>query len=193
MNRSVATFFTRRWSGAEICKLQSQQPARARHLRRGFARIWKSSSIPATSAGCSGWARFASCSFNAAWNPSCESRRCIASLTTRYLSASNLSGNGNFRESNMGKVYLVGAGPGDPELLTLRAARLLQEADIILHDALVSPEILARVGAAKVIDIGKRCGTKLLTQEEINLLLVSYAAEYSIVVRLKSGDPSIFG
>jgi uroporphyrin-III C-methyltransferase len=93
----------------------------------------------------------------------------------------------------MGKVYLVGAGPGDPELLTLRAARLLQQADIILHDALVGPEILALIGSAKVIDIGKRCGTKLLTQEEINSLLVAYAAEYPVVVRLKSGDPSIFG
>jgi uroporphyrin-III C-methyltransferase len=93
----------------------------------------------------------------------------------------------------MGKVYLVGAGPGDPELLTLRAARLLQQADIVLHDALVSAEILALIGAAKVIDIGKRCGTKLLTQEEINSLLVAYAAEYSVVVRLKSGDPTIFG
>jgi uroporphyrin-III C-methyltransferase len=93
----------------------------------------------------------------------------------------------------MGKVYLVGAGPGDPELLTLRAARLLQQADIILHDALVSGEILALVGSAKVIDIGKRCGTKLLTQEEINSLLVAYASQYAVVVRLKSGDPSIFG
>jgi uroporphyrin-III C-methyltransferase len=93
----------------------------------------------------------------------------------------------------MGKVYLVGAGPGDPELLTLRAARLLQQADIVLHDALVSPEILALIGTAKIIDIGKRCGAKLLTQEEINSLLVAYAAEYRQVVRLKSGDPSIFG
>jgi uroporphyrin-III C-methyltransferase len=93
----------------------------------------------------------------------------------------------------MGKVYLVGAGPGDPELLTVRAARLLKEADIVLHDALVSAEILAEIGTAKIIDIGKRCGTKLLTQEEINSLMVAYAAEYKIVVRLKSGDPSIFG
>jgi uroporphyrin-III C-methyltransferase len=93
----------------------------------------------------------------------------------------------------MGKVYLVGAGPGDPELLTLRAARLLQQAGIVLHDALVSAEILAMIGSAKVLDIGKRCGTKLLTQEEINSLLVAYAAEYPVVVRLKSGDPSIFG
>jgi uroporphyrin-III C-methyltransferase len=93
----------------------------------------------------------------------------------------------------MGKVFLVGAGPGDPELLTVRAARLLQEADIVLHDALVSAEILALIGGARVIDIGKRCGTKLLTQEEINSLLVAYAAKHEVVVRLKSGDPSIFG
>ncbi len=93
----------------------------------------------------------------------------------------------------MGKVYLVGAGPGDPELLTLRAARLLQEADIVLHDALVSAEILALVRTSRLIDIGKRCGTKLLTQEEINVLLVAYASQYDVVVRLKGGDPSIFG
>jgi uroporphyrin-III C-methyltransferase len=93
----------------------------------------------------------------------------------------------------MGKVYLVGAGPGDPELLTLRAARLLQQADVVLHDALVSAEILALIGHARVIDIGKRCGTKLLTQEEINSLLIAYAADHKIVVRLKGGDPTIFG
>jgi uroporphyrin-III C-methyltransferase len=93
----------------------------------------------------------------------------------------------------MGKVYLVGAGPGDPELLAVRAARLLREADIVLHDALVSSEILQQIGSARVIDIGKRCGTKLLTQEEINSLLVNYAAQYETVVRLKSGDPSVFG
>jgi uroporphyrin-III C-methyltransferase len=78
-------------------------------------------------------------------------------------------------------------------LLTLRAARLLQQADIVLHDALVSAEVLALIGTARVIDIGKRCGAKLLTQDEINSLLVAYAAEHPIVVRLKSGDPSIFG
>jgi uroporphyrin-III C-methyltransferase / precorrin-2 dehydrogenase / sirohydrochlorin ferrochelatase len=97
-------------------------------------------------------------------------------------------------EEYMGKVYLVGAGPGDPELLTMRAARLLREADIVLHDALVSAEVLACIGdSVKVIDIGKRCGPKLLTQEEINRLLVAYAAQHQIVVRLKSGDPAIFG
>jgi uroporphyrin-III C-methyltransferase len=93
----------------------------------------------------------------------------------------------------MGKVYLVGAGPGDPELLTLRAARLLQQADIVLHDALVSADILNLIKTDRVIDIGKRCGTKLLTQEEINSMLVACASEYGVVVRLKGGDPSIFG
>lgn len=94
----------------------------------------------------------------------------------------------------MGKVYLVGAGPGDPELLTLKAARLLAQANIVLHDSLVSREVLQRISSgAEVIDVGKRCGKKLLTQDEINALLVSYAASHEVVVRLKGGDPSIFG
>jgi uroporphyrin-III C-methyltransferase len=94
----------------------------------------------------------------------------------------------------MGKVYLVGAGPGDPELLTLKAARLLEQADVVLHDSLVSREVLVRISTrAEVIDVGKRCGKKLLTQDEINALLVSYAASHQVVVRLKGGDPSIFG
>jgi uroporphyrin-III C-methyltransferase len=94
----------------------------------------------------------------------------------------------------MGKVYLVGAGPGDPELLTLKAARLLEQADVVLHDSLVSREVLARISTrAEVIDVGKRCGRKLLTQDQINALLVSYAASHPVVVRLKGGDPSIFG
>jgi uroporphyrin-III C-methyltransferase len=94
----------------------------------------------------------------------------------------------------MGKVYLVGAGPGDPELLTLKAARLLASANVVLHDALVSREIQERVSpAANVVDVGKRFGKKLLTQDEINALLVTYAASHEVVVRLKGGDPSIFG
>jgi uroporphyrin-III C-methyltransferase len=93
-----------------------------------------------------------------------------------------------------GKVYLVGAGPGDPELLTLKAARILADADVILYDALVSKEVLALVSRnAQFIDVGKRAGKKLLTQEEINSLLVSYAEKNKIVVRLKGGDPLLFG
>jgi uroporphyrin-III C-methyltransferase len=93
-----------------------------------------------------------------------------------------------------GKVYLVGGGPGDPELLTLKAAKILARADIVLHDALVSREVLALVAArAELVDVGKRCGTKLLTQEEINALMISYAESYQVVVRLKGGDPLLFG
>lgn len=94
----------------------------------------------------------------------------------------------------MGKVYLVGAGPGDPELLTVKAARLLAQAAIVFHDSLVSREILRLIRSeAEIIDVGKRCGHKLLTQEEINSLLVSAAANHEIVLRLKGGDPLIFG
>jgi len=94
----------------------------------------------------------------------------------------------------MGKVYLIGAGPGDPELLTLKAARLLAHADVVLYDALVSSDVLAMISRdAEIIDVGKRAGRKLLTQEEINALLVSYARKREIVIRLKGGDPSIFG
>jgi uroporphyrin-III C-methyltransferase len=94
----------------------------------------------------------------------------------------------------MGNVYLVGSGPGDPELLTLKAARILKTADIVLHDSLVSKEVLALVSSrAELINVGKRCGQKLLTQDEINSLLISLAASHEIVVRLKGGDPLIFG
>lgn len=93
-----------------------------------------------------------------------------------------------------GKVYLVGGGPGDPELLTIKAHKILGRANVVLHDALVSPGVLAMISPdAERIDVGKRCGAKLLTQEEINALLVSYARSREVVVRLKGGDPSIFG
>jgi uroporphyrin-III C-methyltransferase/precorrin-2 dehydrogenase/sirohydrochlorin ferrochelatase len=93
-----------------------------------------------------------------------------------------------------GTVYLVGAGPGDPELLTVKATRLLAAADIVLHDSLVSAEILAMISPrAEIIDVGKRAGRKLLTQDEINSLLVSYPESRTTVVRLKGGDPSMFG
>ena len=94
----------------------------------------------------------------------------------------------------MGKVYLVGAGPGDPELLTVKAARILASADMVLHDALVTPEVLKLVSPrARVLDVGKRCGQKLLTQNEINAYLIHAATLSDVIVRLKSGDPLIFG
>lgn len=93
-----------------------------------------------------------------------------------------------------GKVYLVGAGPGDPELLTMKALRLLRTADVVFHDDLVSREILKLISpSAEVQNVGKRCGSKAIRQEEINFLLVARAASGLQVVRLKSGDPLIFG
>jgi uroporphyrin-III C-methyltransferase len=93
-----------------------------------------------------------------------------------------------------GKVYLVGAGPGDPELLTLKAARVLKHADVVLHDELVGEEILHLAPArAQVQNVGKRCGKKKISQDEINFLMVTLAASGLQVVRLKGGDPLIFG
>ena len=93
-----------------------------------------------------------------------------------------------------GKVYIVGAGPGAADLLTLRAASLLHAADVVLHDDLVPQEILEHISAsAEVINVGKRCGKHGAGQEQINQLMVRYAAEKSTVVRLKSGDPAMFG
>ena len=96
--------------------------------------------------------------------------------------------------ASKGKVFLVGAGPGDPELLTLKALRVLREADIVLHDDLVSSEILALLPrTATIVTVGKRCGRASVTQEEINTMLVTYSASGRTVVRLKSGDPMLFG
>lgn len=92
-----------------------------------------------------------------------------------------------------GTVYLVGAGPGAVDLLTLRAARLLAEADVVLHDALVSAEVLALAGKAKLYNVGKRAGRPSVDQRFICRLLVRLAARHATVVRLKGGDPNLFG
>jgi uroporphyrin-III C-methyltransferase len=97
-------------------------------------------------------------------------------------------------KGKQGKVFLVGAGPGDPELLTLKAHRLLRDARLILHDDLVQPEILTLAGPqANLVNVGKRCGSKRITQGEINAQMIAAAREGIDVVRLKSGDPAIFG
>ncbi len=94
----------------------------------------------------------------------------------------------------VGTVYLVGAGPGDPGLLTLKGKVLLESADVVVYDALISPEILAMVNPrAKKIHAGKRRGRHSLMQSETNRILIEQAQEQAVVVRLKGGDPFMFG
>lgn len=94
----------------------------------------------------------------------------------------------------IGKVYLVGAGPGDPGLLTIKGKTLLECADVVIYDALISPAILAMINPqAKQIHAGKRRGKHSLPQAEINRLLIREAHEHAVVIRLKGGDPFMFG
>ena len=92
------------------------------------------------------------------------------------------------------KVWILGAGPGDPELITVKGLKTIQKADVILYDALVSTELLdyAPLGCKKIY-VGKRKGHKEFPQEEINQLIVFYAIRSECVVRLKGGDPNVFG
>ncbi len=93
-----------------------------------------------------------------------------------------------------GRVALVGAGPGDPELMTIKARELLADADVVLHDALISPETLALCGPDAILElVGKRGGAKSTTQEEITARMIELARSGNLVVRLKGGDPFVFG
>jgi uroporphyrin-III C-methyltransferase len=117
---------------------------------------------------------------------------------SRNLDTQNLdSQHPNIQNSNakiLGKVYLVGAGPGDPGLFTLKGKTLLEHADVVVHDALVSPEILAMIHSqAEVINAGKRRGRHSMLQEDTTRLLIEKAHTHAIVVRLKGGDPFVFG
>src|SRR6056297_1996144 len=100
---------------------------------------------------------------------------------------------GGKSESTVGKVYLVGSGPGDPDLLTVKAKRLLEEADVVLHDKLPGPEILGMIPEEKREDVGKRAGGEWTPQEYTNTRLVETAQQGNVVVRLKGGDPTVFG
>ena len=93
----------------------------------------------------------------------------------------------------MGKVYLIGAGPGVADLITLRGAELLRRAEIVFHDALVQREMLAFASGAKLVAVGKRCSQISTDQRFINRTLVEAASRYELVVRLKGGDPMLFG
>jgi uroporphyrin-III C-methyltransferase len=93
----------------------------------------------------------------------------------------------------IGTVHLVGSGPGDPELLTVKAKRLIEEADIVLHDKLPGPEIIGEIPEKKREDVGKRAGGERTSQKEINERLIELAREGKRVVRLKGGDPFVFG
>ncbi len=95
--------------------------------------------------------------------------------------------------ANTPAVHLVGAGPGAADLLTLRAARLLGEADVVFHDALVQPEVLKLIGKGRAVPVGKRSGRHSTAQAFINKQLADAARKYRTVVRLKGGDPMLFG
>ncbi|GAB1541544.1 uroporphyrinogen-III C-methyltransferase [Scytonema sp. NUACC21] len=98
------------------------------------------------------------------------------------------------KNKSVGKVYLVGAGPGDPGLMTLKGKGLLECADVVIYDALIAPAILAMINPkAEKIDAGKRRGRHSLLQEETTQLLIEKARDNAVVVRLKGGDPFIFG
>lgn len=97
------------------------------------------------------------------------------------------------QQLNKGSICLVGAGPGDPELITLKGLKAIQNAEVILYDALINPLLLDHNPVAKKIFVGKRKGFAQKTQEEINQLLVHFAAQNKKVVRLKGGDPLLFG
>jgi len=122
-----------------------------------------------------------------AQRPMCAATSC----PSRQLAFAPLT---NENVNSPGMVYLVGAGPGDPDLLTVKALRIIQSADRILHDDLVPQAILSLAApGAEIINVGKRCGVKSISQEEINALMVESACARGTVLRLKSGDPLIFG
>ena len=126
----------------------------------------------------------------------CPSRALALPLTQRRADPAHTrrAPMNNSLDKTEGKVWLVGAGPGDPDLLTVKAARLLAEADVVLHDDLVPDAILElATKATELRNVGKRCGNASITQAEIHRLMIEGAKSSRQVVRLKSGDPLVFG
>lgn len=129
----------------------------------------------------------------------CDPRDCPVELALQRILAWPALASPAAEESepavpNAGTVYLTGAGPGAPDLLTLRARALIQAASCILHDDLVPSAIVAMARPdALIVNVGKRCGQKLVTQEQIHAWMIEYARRGHSVVRLKGGDPSLFG
>lgn len=97
------------------------------------------------------------------------------------------------QNNNKGEILLVGAGPGDPELLTIKGLKAIQNAEVILYDALINPKLLDHNPCAEKVFVGKRLGFAKMNQEEINSLLIAYALKGKRIVRLKGGDPMVFG
>lgn len=126
--------------------------------------------------------------------PLCELEQCPTRQLARQPLDAERAPARSSQDAQPGVVYLVGAGPGHPQLLTLRAVSLLASADLILHDDLVPAAVLQHAhAAAEVVNVGKRCGNKRITQEQIHALMIQAAQRSRSVVRLKSGDPLIFG
>jgi uroporphyrin-III C-methyltransferase/precorrin-2 dehydrogenase/sirohydrochlorin ferrochelatase len=117
----------------------------------------------------------------------------LAALVAKYQSVNPRPAKPRAAARNPGFVSLVGAGPGDPQLLTLKAQARLQEADLVLYDALVSPELLSLCGGAQRFPVGKRAGRKSIEQHTIERLMVRAARAGKRVVRLKAGDPFVLG
>src|SRR3989449_3776626 len=188
-NTAIST--TARWFVEDNFRSRSRPKGRVLHWRNGFVVSSRHSLDRNTRDGWRNWDRS-----EKDYLPALSIRRVVANCCTNWPAAMpSLKERVNQgRKVMAGKVYLVGAGPGDPELLTLKALRVLKAADVVLHDDLVGPEILSLVPpTAQLHNVGKRCGRKSATQAEINTLLVNYGLLDLQVVRLKGGDPLIFG
>src|SRR5262245_1769488 len=130
----------------------------------------------------------------APWGSSCDGPGSLADSIRALSLLESYSPHRVFAMKSKGMVYLVGAGPGDAGLLTLRGAELLGRAEVVVYDALVNPELLRLApGTAELIYGGKRAKDHAIPQDELNALLIAKAREGKTVVRLKGGDPYIFG